>query len=46
MMYELFSRARKDGLMALETDSDAPDQSPILSNYHILCFRLLTISDV
>jgi chemotaxis protein MotA len=30
MMYELFSRARKDGLMALETDSDAPDQSPIL----------------
>src|ERR1700752_4353747 len=33
MMYELFSRARKDGLMALETDSDAPDQSPILSKY-------------
>jgi hypothetical protein len=22
MMYELFSRARKEGLMALETDSD------------------------
>ena len=33
MMYELFSRARKDGLMALETDSDAPDQSPISSKY-------------
>jgi len=33
MMYELFSRARKDGLMALETDSDAPDQSPIFSKY-------------
>ncbi|MGA8145310.1 MAG: flagellar motor stator protein MotA [Candidatus Acidiferrales bacterium] len=33
MMYELFGRARKDGLMALETDSDAPDQSPILSKY-------------
>src|SRR5271155_3621116 len=29
MMYELFGRARKDGLMALETDSDAPDQSPV-----------------
>jgi chemotaxis protein MotA len=33
MMYELFGRARKDGLMALETDSDAPDQSPIISKY-------------
>src|SRR6201987_2144592 len=27
MMYELFTRARKEGLMALETDSDAPDKS-------------------
>ena len=27
MMYELFARARKEGLMALETDSDAPDKS-------------------
>jgi chemotaxis protein MotA len=27
MMYELFSRARKEGLMALETDSDAPDKA-------------------
>lgn len=33
MMFELFSRARKDGLMALETDSDAPDQSPVFSKY-------------
>jgi chemotaxis protein MotA len=33
LMYELFSRARKEGLMALETDSDAPDQSPIFSKY-------------
>jgi chemotaxis protein MotA len=33
MMFELFSRVRKDGLMALETDSDAPDQSPIFSKY-------------
>jgi chemotaxis protein MotA len=33
LMYELFSRARKEGLMALEADSDAPDQSPIFSKY-------------
>ena len=33
MMYELFNRARKEGLMALEGDSDAPDQSPIFSKY-------------
>ncbi|MGD0304383.1 MAG: motility-associated protein, partial [Candidatus Acidiferrales bacterium] len=33
MMYELFMRARKDGLMALETDSDNPEQSAIFSKY-------------
>lgn len=33
MMYELFNRARKEGLMALESDSDAPDQSAIFSKY-------------
>jgi chemotaxis protein MotA len=33
MMYELFARARKEGLMSLEGDSDAPDQSPIFSKY-------------
>jgi len=33
MMYELFTRARKDGLMSLEADSDAPDQSQIFSKY-------------
>jgi len=33
MMYELFSRARKEGLMSLEADSDAPDQSQIFSKY-------------
>jgi chemotaxis protein MotA len=33
MMYELFSRARKDGMMALESDSDAPDKSTIFSKY-------------
>jgi chemotaxis protein MotA len=33
MMYELFGRARKEGLMALETDSDAPDKSPVFSKY-------------
>jgi chemotaxis protein MotA len=33
MMYELFNRARKEGLMSLEADSDAPDQSVIFSKY-------------
>jgi chemotaxis protein MotA len=33
MMYELFTRARKEGLMALETDSDNPEQSAIFSKY-------------
>src|SRR6202166_3751045 len=33
MMFELFSRARKEGLMSLEADSDAPDQSVIFSKY-------------
>jgi chemotaxis protein MotA len=33
LMYELFSRARKEGLMALEADSDNPEQSAIFSKY-------------
>jgi chemotaxis protein MotA len=33
MMYELFSRARREGLMALETDADEPDKSPVISKY-------------
>src|ERR1700675_1240398 len=33
MMYELFTRARKEGLMALETDSHAPDKSAVFSKY-------------
>src|SRR6202049_3301319 len=33
MMFELFGRARKEGLMSLEADSDAPDQSQIFSKY-------------
>lgn len=32
---ELFSRAHKEGLMALESDSDNPDQSPVFSKYPI-----------
>src|SRR5262249_7220045 len=50
MMYELFGRARKEGLMALETDSDAPDKSPVFSKYpkflkdhHALAFVCDTI---
>jgi chemotaxis protein MotA len=50
MMHELFSRARKDGLMALEIDSDEPDRSPVFSKYpkflkdqHALAFVCDTI---
>jgi len=50
MLFELFSRARKEGLMALEADSDNPDQSPVLSKYpsflkdhHVLAFVCDTI---
>ena len=33
MMYQLFGRARRDGMMALETDSDSPDKSPVFSQF-------------
>ena len=33
MMYEIFGRARRDGMMALEADSDAPDKSAVFSKY-------------
>jgi chemotaxis protein MotA len=33
MIYELFTRARRDRLMALETDSDNPEGSTIFSRY-------------
>jgi chemotaxis protein MotA len=50
MLYGLFSRARKEGLMALETDSDNPEQTPVFSKYpkflkdhHVLHFVCDTI---
>src|SRR6202171_1621118 len=33
MMFELFNRARKEGLMSLEGDSDAPTESAIFKKY-------------
>jgi chemotaxis protein MotA len=33
MMYELFGRARRDGMMALESDSDEPAKSGVFSKY-------------
>jgi len=33
MMYELFNRARRDGLVALETDVEEPAKSPIFTKY-------------
>ncbi len=45
LMYALFSKSRKEGLMALETDIDEPDQSEIFktypklaSNHHLIDF--------
>jgi chemotaxis protein MotA len=32
MMYDLLNKARKDGLMTLETDVEEPDKSPIFSS--------------
>jgi chemotaxis protein MotA len=33
MMYELLNKARKEGLVALESDIETPDKSPVLSKY-------------
>jgi chemotaxis protein MotA len=45
MMYELLNKARKEGLMALEADVEAPDKSPVFSknatfvkNHHVRDF--------
>jgi chemotaxis protein MotA len=50
MMYELFGRARREGLLVLEGDSDNPDTSPTFSKYpaflkdhHALAFVCDTI---
>ena len=36
MMYDLLNKARKEGLVALESDIEEPDKSPILSKYAAL----------
>jgi chemotaxis protein MotA len=33
MLYELFNKARREGLVALESDTETPDKSPILTKY-------------
>lgn len=33
MMYDLFGRARRDGLVALESDTDEPEKSTVFSKY-------------
>jgi chemotaxis protein MotA len=45
MMYELLNKARKDGLMALESDVEEPEKSPVFSknpsflkNHHVRDF--------
>lgn len=37
LLYELLQKARKEGMMALEADVDAPEQSPLFQKYpHII----------
>lgn len=36
MMYDLFNKARKDGLAAVEADIEEPEKSTVLSNYPAL----------
>jgi chemotaxis protein MotA len=33
LLYEILAKVRKEGLMSIESDVDAPEQSPILSKY-------------
>ncbi|MEJ2059008.1 MAG: flagellar motor stator protein MotA [Gammaproteobacteria bacterium] len=33
LMYQLFNKARKEGLMSIEADIEEPEQSPLLGNY-------------
>lgn len=33
LLYEILVKVRKEGLMSIETDVDAPDQSPIFTKY-------------
>ena len=33
MMYDIFNKTRREGLMAIEADIEEPDSSPIFSNY-------------
>src|SRR5437016_10102787 len=33
MLYELFNKARKEGLLGLETDVEDPSKSPVFSKY-------------
>ena len=36
LLYELMQKARKEGMMALEADVDAPDQSPLFQKYPVI----------
>ena len=33
LLYDILAKVRKEGLMSIETDVDAPDQSPIFAKY-------------
>ena len=37
LLYDVLSKVRKEGLMSIEADVDAPDKSPIFSKYPKVC---------
>ncbi len=39
LMYELFNKARKEGLMGIENDIEEPDSSPLFQKYPLLLRR-------
>ena len=43
-MYDLLNKARREGLMALESDVEEPAKSPILSKYPSLRATIITFA--
>jgi chemotaxis protein MotA len=36
LLFEILAKVRKEGLMSIESDTDAPDQSPLFSKYPMI----------
>jgi chemotaxis protein MotA len=37
LLYDVLSKARREGLMAIESDVEKPDQSPLFKKYEAIC---------